>query len=84
MHGLILTELKRFAEAGTSNGTWTQLLHDAGLAGRTYVTGQTYADAEVAALVGATARQRGTDVQTRSEEHTSTPVTVKSRMPSSA
>jgi len=68
MHGLILTELKRFSEAGNNNGTWTQLLHEAGLAGRTYVTGETYPDMEVAALVGATARHRGTDVQTVLEQ----------------
>jgi len=68
MHGLILTELKRFSEAGNSNGTWTQLLHEVGLAGRTYVLSQTYPDAEVAAIVGAAARHRGADVQTVLEQ----------------
>lgn len=68
MHGLILSELKRFSEAGNGNGTWEKLLHDAGLPNRTYVMGQTYPDAEVAALVGAAARHRGSDVQTVLEQ----------------
>jgi predicted hydrocarbon binding protein len=64
MHGLILVELKRFTEAENGNGAWRHLLHEAGLADRTYVMGETYPDAEVAALVGAAARHRGADVQT--------------------
>lgn len=68
MHGLILTELKRFSEAEHGNGTWTQLLHEAGLADRTYLATETYPDAEVLALVGATARHQGADVQTVLEQ----------------
>jgi len=68
MHGLILSELKRFSEAGNGNGAWSQLLHEVGLADRTYVIGQTYPDAEVAAIVGAAARHRGADVQTVLEQ----------------
>lgn len=68
MHGLILSELKRFSEAGNPNGTWTQVLQEAGLPERTYVVDQTYPDAEVAAIVRAAARLSGTDVQTVLEQ----------------
>ena len=68
MHGLILSELKRFAEAGNGNGAWPQLLREAGLSGRTYVAGETYPDSELTAIVGATARHRGADVQSVLEQ----------------
>jgi predicted hydrocarbon binding protein len=68
MHGLILSEFKRFSEAGNGNGAWSQLLREAGLADRTYVRSETYPDAEVAALVGAAARHAGSDVQTVLEQ----------------
>lgn len=68
MHGLILAELKRFTEAGNGNGTWKQLLQDAGLADRTYVTSETYPDSDVAAIVRAAARHRGADVPTVLEQ----------------
>ncbi len=68
MQGLILSELKRFSDAGNGNGTWRHLLQDAGLAGRTYIVGESYPDAEVAAIVGAAARHAGTGVQTWLEE----------------
>jgi predicted hydrocarbon binding protein len=68
MHGLILAELQRFSEAENGNGTWAQLLHEAGLPHRTYVTSETYPDTDVAAIVGAAARHKGSDVQTVLEQ----------------
>jgi hypothetical protein len=68
MHGLILSELKRFTEAANVNGTWQQVLNDAGLADRRYVSSETYPDTEVTAIIGALVRRRGPDVQTVLEQ----------------
>jgi hypothetical protein len=63
MHGLILSELKHFAEASFGNEAWRELLRDAGLGERVYMPGEIYPDAEVVAIVGAAAKRAGTDPQ---------------------
>ena len=57
MHGVIFAELKKFADAALGKAAWPALLKEAGLEYRTYVTGDTYPDAEVAALVTVAAKQ---------------------------
>jgi heme-NO-binding protein len=56
MHGIIFSELKRFVEESVGNGKWPVLLHEAGLARRTYLPTQEYPDAEAFALVAAACR----------------------------
>jgi predicted hydrocarbon binding protein len=68
MHGLILSELKHFAEATFGNEAWPVLLQDAGLGQRMYMAGEIYPDAEVVAIVGAAARRAGADPQTILEQ----------------
>lgn len=64
MHGLILTELKRFADWQHGKAAWQGLLREAGLDDRLYVSSGTYPDAEVVALVAVLAKRAGTDPQT--------------------
>ena len=68
MHGLILSELKRFSANGDRNGAWGDVLQEAGLADRVYTARETYPDAELAAILRAAARHRQTDVQTLLEQ----------------
>ena len=63
MHGLILTELKRFAGAQLGHASWQGLLQEAGLEKRLYVPGGKYPDSEVMALVGGLAKATGKDPQ---------------------
>jgi hypothetical protein len=64
MHGLILTELKRFADSEFGTAAWQGLLREAGLENRLYVSSGKYPDSEVFALVDVLARQGGADNQT--------------------
>lgn len=64
MHGLILSELKRFTEAKFGKQEWRELLQEAGLGERDYLPDELYPDSEVVALVGGAARRAGADVQT--------------------
>ena len=57
MHGLIFSELKKFAESALGKEAWPKLLKDAGLEYRSYVTGEAYPDAEVVALVSAASKR---------------------------
>jgi hypothetical protein len=63
MHGLILTELKRFADERLGQAAWQGLMAEAGLEKRLYVASGKYPDAEVAALVNAVCRQTGLEAQ---------------------
>lgn len=68
MHGLILTELKRFADTQFGKAAWLSLVRDAGLGQRLYVSSGTYPDGEVWALVDVVARRTASDVQTVLEQ----------------
>ena len=68
MHGLILSEVKHFAEATFGSEAWRDLLRDAGLGERVYMPGEIYPDSEVVAIVGAAARRTGANVQTVLEQ----------------
>ena len=57
MHGLIFAELKKFAESAFGKPAWPEILKEAELAHRTYLTGDTYPDAEVVALVTVAAKR---------------------------
>jgi len=63
MHGLILTELKRFAGAQLGHAAWQGLLQEAGLEKRLYVSSGKYPDAEVMAIVEGLAQRTGKDPQ---------------------
>jgi hypothetical protein len=63
MHGLVLTELKRFADAHLGPAAWQGLMQEAGLEKRLYVASGKYPDSEVSALVGGLAGTMGKDVQ---------------------
>jgi len=68
MHGLILSELKRFSDATFGKQAWRELVKAAGLGERVYLSGKIYPDSEVIAIVGAAARRAGADVQTVLEQ----------------
>jgi Haem-NO-binding len=51
MHGMILSELRNYAETKLGPGTWDTLLLKANLEGRVYLAIQQYADADAIALV---------------------------------
>lgn len=59
MHGIVFTELQRYAETKHVSGTWSALLKKAGLDGRQYDTFSHYPDQEVAALVSAASSATG-------------------------
>ena len=63
MHGLIVSELQRFAEAMYGKQAWQDLVKDVGLGNRAYTASETYPDSEFATLVHAAAKRAGTDVQ---------------------
>lgn len=63
MHGLILTELKRFTDARLGPAAWEGLLQEAGLEKRLYVPNGKYPDAEVFAIVEGVAKRGGHDKQ---------------------
>ena len=63
MHGLILTELKRFADAKLGNAAWQGLLQEAGLEKRLFVSSGRYPDSEVTAIVEGLARRCRRDIQ---------------------
>ncbi len=51
MHGIIFSELRKYAEAKHGSGTWSALLKQANLGNKVYLPLQEYPDAEVVALV---------------------------------
>lgn len=68
MHGLVLSELKRFTEERFGEQMWGVVLQRAGLRDRAYVTSETYPDSEFAALVGAVVSRSGVDAQVLLEQ----------------
>ena len=68
MHGLVLSELKRFTEERFGEQMWGLVQQRAGLGDRVYVTSETYPDSEFAALAGALASRSGADVQALLEQ----------------
>lgn len=57
MHGIIFSELKKFAESRLGPGAWEQLLVEAKLGSKTYLAVQEYPDSEIVALVSAASRK---------------------------
>jgi predicted hydrocarbon binding protein len=56
LHGLIHSELERFARERAGDEAWERAVSDAGLAGRIYITTERYDDTEALALVVALAK----------------------------
>ncbi|HKQ20144.1 MAG TPA: heme NO-binding domain-containing protein [Candidatus Eisenbacteria bacterium] len=63
MHGIILSELKRFVEARHGAPTWPLLLERAGAANARYLANETYPDRDVAAIVEAVSAMTGVEEQ---------------------
>jgi predicted hydrocarbon binding protein len=63
MHGIILSELKKYADARLGAAAWARLVADAGLPPTIYLASREYADEDAARLVAAAARQlkKGSD-----------------------
>lgn len=59
MHGIVFTELKRYAETKHGSGTWEALKGKAGLNGKEYEPFEHYPDQEVVALVQAASAATG-------------------------
>ena len=53
MHGMIFSELSRYANARLGENGWTEVRDAAGLSGTIYLVNQSYTDADMMALVGA-------------------------------
>jgi hypothetical protein len=64
MHGLILAEMKMFAEAQLGAGAWSELLAVAGLEGQSFDTGRSYPDQVVKKIVNAASKRTGLPVTT--------------------
>jgi hypothetical protein len=63
LHGLIFSELRKYATARLGERAWEPLLAKAGLAGKLYVRVSTYPDTDVTAIVSAAAATTGRPVQ---------------------
>jgi len=63
MHGIILSELKRYTEARLGATAWPRLLKKAGVPGAQYLANETYADRDVVAIVGAASAMAGMEAQ---------------------
>jgi hypothetical protein len=63
MHGVVFTELEKYAETKHGAGTWNALLKKAGLDGKVYETFSHYPDQEVSALVSAASSATGLPAQ---------------------
>ncbi len=61
MHGLIHTELAGFVTQNHGEGTWQQLLADAGFPGKAYDVFEIYDDSEIAAIVAAASAALGVE-----------------------
>jgi hypothetical protein len=53
MHGIIFAELQKYAETKHGKGTWDQLLKNAGMENKFYLSLKEYPDTEMAGLIGA-------------------------------
>src|SRR5689334_23079220 len=62
MHGMVLNELRGFAEAAFGAGGWKTLLDQAKLGGRIYLPIEEYPDEEALALVATASRLSGKPV----------------------
>lgn len=63
MHGIILSELKRFVESRQGAPAWSRLLKKAGVPDARYLANETYPDQEVVAIVGAASKMSGIEPQ---------------------
>ena len=68
MHGIILSELKRFVETRQGVSTWSRLAKRAGLANARYLANETYPDGDVAAIVEAASKMSGIESQALLED----------------
>jgi hypothetical protein len=62
MHGMIFSELQRYAEAKQGRGAWNALLRKANLENRIYLAVQEYPDSEIISLVMAASGMTGLPV----------------------
>jgi len=62
MHGIILSELKRYVLARHGEDLWRSLLQDSGRPNATYLANAIYPDEEVESLVAAASRRTGAPV----------------------
>jgi hypothetical protein len=62
MHGIIFSELQKYAEAKHGQGTWDVLLRKANLENRVYVATREYADSEIISLIMAVCAMAGLSV----------------------
>jgi len=56
MHGIIFSELQKYAEKKLGAGAWKKLVTEAGLGTRTYLVTSSYPDAEAVALITTASR----------------------------
>lgn len=68
MHGVIMTELKKYVETTYGGTTWRDLLTAAGLGSPLYLPMQAYPDGDVVALVTAAAQATGKPAATILED----------------
>jgi predicted hydrocarbon binding protein len=68
MHGIIFSELRKYAETKHGSGTWSALLKQANLGNKVYLPLHEYPDAEVVALVSAASAMTGQTVPTVLED----------------
>lgn len=68
MHGVIFSELNKYAQARLGADGWKNLLAEAGLTGKVYLGIQTYPDEEAVKLVGAATKLAKADAATILED----------------
>ena len=68
MHGVILSELKRFVAARHGEEVWKRVLQEAGTSTTTYLANGVYPDEDSAAIVATTSRLTGSPVSDVHEE----------------
>ena len=68
MHGIILSELKRFVVTKHGDDVWRKLLQDADRSNAVYLAGGVYPDEDVVAIVAAASRLSGASPSTILEE----------------
>jgi len=62
MHGLIFTELQKYVNRKFDYATWRTLLEKSNVPGKIYLPTETYADAEVLAIVNAACEATGSGI----------------------
>jgi len=63
MHGTIMGEMKKFVNDEFGFGTWSNLLDEAGYAGKSYSPTEVYPDSEAVAILEAASGETGLSVQ---------------------